>query len=388
MSKFLKIMIVLLTIAAVAAPVMAEDRLGLSGQMRVRGWHIDNENDLGDNTNSFFDQRLRIGGKFSIADGVSVTFRTDITESTWGTTGGGNGFGSGRSGYDGSNQWDRAHLDIAFDSFSLRAGQQYVEFGAGATISSQDNGFKVVSGPVTAFFLLDDNNGSTTTTSDDYLYGANYGYKADGYKANLFVASQKGDGEEVYLIGADTTFNLDAVKIVAELDFFTGDASDTVDAFGTQLMVDASMAASETMTFGGQLFYALGDEDDMQYVVLGNDFGGWDPLFDVGTGLDNEKIGAGRPYDVFDDNAGVIAGRLYTSVKASDAATFGASVLYAVPEEDANVPDVDSALGLAAGLSYKLMANTKLDVQVEYIDVDAPGAESVMQGGFGLFVNF
>ena len=100
MSKFLKIMIVLLTIAAVAAPVMAEDRLSLNGEMRVRGWYID---DGGDSTDSFMDQRLRIGGKLSVAEGVSITFRFDETEATWGN--GGSEFGAGRMPQDGM-QWD------------------------------------------------------------------------------------------------------------------------------------------------------------------------------------------------------------------------------------------------------------------------------------------
>ena len=378
MSKFLKSMIVLLAIVAMATPVMAEDMLSLGGQMRVRGWHID---DGSVNTDSRFDQRLRIGGKFSIADGVSVTFRTDTTEATWGANA---GFGSGRLAGSNGTQWDRAHMDIVFDGFSLRAGQQYVGFGQSGAFNAQDNGFKVVAGPVTAFFMVDN---SSATESDDYFYGVNFAQKNDNYKANIFVAGQKASAVDVYLFGADLAYNLDAVKLVAELNFFTGDASATADAFGTQLFVDASMAASEAMTVGGQLYYALGDTDDVQYVVLGNDFGGWDPLFALGTGLDNEQIGAGRPFDLFGANSGVIAGRLYTSVKASDAATFGASITYATPEEDANVA-ADSALALAAGMKYALMANTSLGVQVEYIDVDEAGADEVLQAGFGLFVNF
>lgn len=381
MSKFLKSMIVLLAIVAMATPVLAEDMLSLGGQMRVRGWHIDAG---GDNTDSRFDQRLRIGGKISVADGVSVTFRTDTTEATWGAN---SGFGSGRLAGSNGTQWDRAHLDINLGGFSVRAGQQYVGFGQSGAFNAQDNGLKVVAGPVTAFFMVDDNNGSSVTTSDDYFYGANFAQKSDSFKANFFVVGQKDDAEEVYLIGADAAFNFDAVKLVTELNIFTGDASATADAFGTQLFVDVSMAASEAMTFGGQLYYALGDDTDVQYVVLGNDFGGWDPLFAHGTGLDNEQIGEGRPFGFFGSNAGVIAARVYADAKVSDAVKIGGSLSYLEPEEDANVT-ADSAFTLAVGMKYAVMSNTSLGVQVEYVDVDDAGVEEEISAGVGLFVNF
>jgi hypothetical protein len=381
MSRFLKTMIVLLAIVAMAAPAFAADNLSLSGEMRVRGWYVDNNTDP--NTNSRFDQRLRIGGKFSVAEGVSVTFRTDVTESVWGTTGSGNGFGSGRSGYDGSNQWDRAHLDLNFGGFALRAGQQYLNFGVSG-FDAQDNGFKIVSGPVTAFFMLNDNNGSTLNESDDYYYGVQFAM--DSFAG--FLASQKGDAEEVYVLGGTYKASYDALSVYFEAEYFTGDASATVDAMGAQMVADVSFAASEAMTVGGQVMYAMGaDGGEAQYVILGNDFGGWDPLFDVGTSLSNEQIGAGRAFDVFGGGAGLMALRVYTSVKASDALKIGASLAYAEPEEDANTA-ADSLLGLAFGVSYKLMANTNLDMQVEYIDVDEAGVDAAIQGGVGLFVNF
>ena len=393
MSRFLKIMIVLLAIVAMATPVMAEDMLSLGGQMRVRGWYVDNGADA---TQTWADQRLRIGGKFSVADGVSVTFRLDATEKTWGD--GGNTYGAGRLPQDGM-QWDRAHMDLAFDGFSLRAGQQYVGFSQSGAFNAQDAGLTLKTKgavPVTAFFMLADANG---TNADGFYYGANVGFGADAFKGNAFVVGQNkvsNSGEDVYLIGADATFSMDAIKLVAELDIFTGDATATTDAFGTQLFVDASMAAGETMTFGGQLYYALGDDTDTQFYVLGNDFGGWDPLFAHGTGLDNEQIHPGksyivgndaRPFNFFGSNAGVIAGRIYADAKVSDAVKVGGSLSYLEPEEDANVT-ADSAITLAVGMKYAVMSNTSLGVLVEYIDVDDSGVDEVLAAGVGLFVNF
>jgi hypothetical protein len=404
-------MIVLLTIVAVATPVMAEDRLSLAGQMRVRGWHID---DGGDTTESFADQRLRIGGKLSVAEGVTVIFRTDLTEKSWGD--GGNTFGAGRLPQDGM-QVDRAHLDLAAGNLHFRAGQQYIAFG-NSGFDAQDAGLTLnVMGPipVTAFWMLADDNdvaGSAAgfainqstgaiepvaavdanTKSDAFYYGARVAHKGGSYASQLFVAGQQdvnnGD-ESVQVVGLTLDLDLAPVKLYGEAEFFTGDADANVDAVGTQVMLDASMAATEIVTVGGQIFYAMGTDkaDEQQYVVLGNDFGGWDPLFALGTGLNNEQIGAGRPYDLFGGSNGVMAGRLYTSIKATDAATVGLSVAYAEPDED--IAGLDSAMALAAGLNYTVMANTKLGLQLEYIDIDDDAdTDEIFNAGVGLFVNF
>jgi len=398
---------------------MAEDRLSLGGQMRVRSWHKDFDQK---HTNTYVDQRLRIGGKLSVAEGVSVTFRTDVTEQKWGN--GGSEYGSGRMPQNGQ-QWDRAHLDLTMGNSHFRAGQQYVGFGLAQTINSQDAGFRYdYKGDIafSTFLLLDDQNG---TSADSFLYGANIGHKGDNYKANLFFGLQNNshpgivdfdkkafaddDGEQVYMIGVDTVYNMDAFTIKGEFNYFTGDASQDTDAFGTQFFLDVAMAASESFTVGGQFYYAAGDDKDRQYTYLGNDFYGYDPLFDVaGTSLSDEQIMAGRPFDLGTSliglgvgvtkdgkslpgtaNTGVVGGRLYVGFKASDALNLGASAAYMTPEEDKNFKGFDSASFYAAGATYALMANTSIHAQVEYVDVDTKSKiDSAFLTGVGLFVNF
>ena len=419
MSRFLKTAIVLLAIAAMAAPAFAADNLTLGGQMRVRGWYVgDGTNDGVDSTSTWADQRLRIGGKFSVADGVSITFRTDVTESNWGS---GNKYGSGRIGVQ---QWDRAHIDLDFGNVTLRAGQQFVWFLETGAFNTQSNGLVVkTKGPVavTVFGFLQDDNGATTggyavdndkfvgnttipnpnygtiqytapspNNADGFNYGVNVGFGADAFKANVLVAAQNkvlNSDEDVYLIGGEAIFNLDMVKITTELDFFTGDAAAAADAFGTQFYADAAFSASEAVTVGGQLFYALGDTTDTQYDFLGNDFGGYDPLDALGTGLDNEQIGTGRPFTFFGNNSGVIAGRVYALAKLSDALNVGASLAYLEPEEDANTT-TDSALVVATGLKYAFLTNTSVGVQLQYVDKDDAALDAFFAGGVGLFVNF
>ena len=133
--KLIKALVVMLVVVGMILPAVAvaEDRLSLSGEMRVRGWHTDydlDDVDDSDSTQTWADQRLRIAGKLAVAEGVSITFRTDITESNWGS---GNANGSGRTtvetstgGYSDfqSQHWDRAHIDFVKGDFHVRAGKQ------------------------------------------------------------------------------------------------------------------------------------------------------------------------------------------------------------------------------------------------------------------------
>jgi len=419
--KMLKVLLAVLVMVAMVTPVIAEDRLSLNGEMRVRGWHTDrgfdnftdsdgNRVQDPDNTQTWGDQRLRIGGKIAVAEGVSITFRTDITESNWGTTGGGNGFGSGRSGAN--QQWDRAHIDLTSGSFHIRAGQYYQAYGKTYALDSQDNGLSVDyvigDGSINAFFMVADDNGSKDD-SDAFLAGAKYSGKFDTIALNVFAGNQTdGSEESVTLVGVDVTIPLDALKIVAEVDFFDGDSKTAnVDAYGTQAMVDASFALSDAFTLGGAVYYGAGDDEDVQYTGIGNGFGGWDPVMDIGTSLSNEQISYGSPFNVasvdgyegagFDlTSAGSVGGRLYTNFMASDDFTLGASLGYFVSEED-RIADLE-VMTFAGGFVYKLMENTSLQLQVQYVDGTANQTDfSAVNGdvdfdsfsaGSGLFVKF
>jgi len=413
--KLLKVLVAALLLAAMVAPAIAEDRLSLSGEMRTRAFHTDY--DIDDvpsfGTQTWANQRLRIAGKIAVAEGVSVTFRTDITEGTnWGDSSTffsgpnnperSNGFGHARSGSQ--QQWDRAHLDLDFEMFSLRAGQQY--FGTGGTwaIDTQDSGltfrFKTAL-PINLFFIVDKDNGSLNI-QDNFLYGGDVQYKGESASAKLILAGYHGDdggdsdtgqNEDVYMVGVQGSGNFGPVKLFGEFDYFDGDAqSKNVDAFGTQLFVDGSIAAGDAMTFGAQGFYALGDGNDQQYVRLGNGFNGWDPIMDVGTSLSNEEIPLGNPMDFTGESAGVVGGRLYGNFKATDKLSFGASVAYLTVEEDKNV-DIDE-YALAGGMVWKLLPNTSFQLQLQYEDGKVNDTSegdvdfTAFRAGTGLFVNF
>ncbi len=391
MSRILKVMIVLLAIAAMVTPVMAEDRLSLNGQMRVRGFYIDDDTD---STQSLVDQRLRTGGKYSIAEGVSVTFRFDVTEATWGS--GTDAYGLRRSD-NSSMQWDRAHLDLDFGSFKLRAGQIWAGAGVTNVVDAESNGIQVIAGPVKAFVMLTDDQGSTKA-ADDYLWAVTYGQKIDTVKFDVVLGGQVGNGgEEVYLVSADVVANLDALTLTGELDYFTGDASSTQDAMGTQLYIAADFAATETVTVGGKAFYALAaDTDEAQYTVLGNNFSDWKPLTAILNGNGDIAGERGqkysRPFSAFEstNGAGVIGINANAKVKATEALSVAGSVSYLMPEDD-DMTTTDSAIQIVLASSYEMLKNAYLNATVQYTsydETDNTKSDNQFLAGVGLFVNF
>ena len=433
--KLLKVLVAVLVMAVMVAPAFAEDRLSLSGEMRTRGFHTDYEDN--NYTTTWADQRLRIAGTIAVAEGVSVTFRTDITEGTnWGdsssfnsTTGNperSNGNGSGRSGSQ--QQWDRAHLDVTKGMFHLRAGQFYYGTGGTFAVDTQDNGLLVdvkAGVPVTGYFIVDNNNNvpaqapyiidqatgnvianpaagaAQTNNVDAFLWGLTATPKIGDVTPKFFYAGfDNGREENVSLFGASAAMNLSAVKLFGELDYFTGDFNKqaNIDAMGTQLFLDASMAATDAFTVGGQFFYALGDNNDKQITGLGNGFNGWDPLYDVGTSLSNENISIWSPnrstigtatMDFSGQNQGVVGGRLYASFMLNDAITFGASGAYLTVEDDHSSDDTLTAF--AAGMVYKFAENASFQLQLQESTYDYDAAnnkEDIFQAATGLFVTF
>jgi hypothetical protein len=337
--------------------------------------------------------------------------------------------------------------------FHLRAGQQWVGTGGTFAVDTQDNGLsldiKTSFAPINAFVMVD-NDYNSTRDSDAYVSALSISPKGDNWKAKLFVGNANGAGtqsgavakskavadyltlnglaldgqqENVYVVGVSGSTKLGAVKLFGEFDYFTGDAFDvvdattgskvdTADAMGTQLFLDASLAATDALTVGAQLFYALGDDEDIQYTRIGNGFNGWDPVFDVGTSLSNEQIGFGSAFNIAQNSsanasgksftvasAGVVGGRLYTSFKASEALTLGGSAGYFTEEEDA-VAEV-SVMALAGGLVYQILPNATFQLQAQYSDGTASftnpftGVKEIddvdfdsIQVGTGLFVTF
>ncbi|BDD85866.1 hypothetical protein [Desulfofustis limnaeus] len=407
MKKMMKALVAVPVLVGLAAvPAIAEERLSLSGEMRVRGWVVDQEtNDVDD---AFADQRLRIMGKIKAAENVNVVFRTDVTEANWGQY---DGFGSGRLVHDNSSmQWDRAYIDLTQGIFNLQAGLVYAAFSPTSAVNVQDNGIVVnVKGavPVKAFVILDDDGSAAATETtpavaatdadDAWMYGVSVAPSfGENVKTEFFAAGYNGGDtfvdRDVYAFGAFASAGLGMATILGEVNFFTGDHNDTTDATGIQGWLAANLAVTDTITIQPALWYAqAADDNEQQYVVLGNgatgDFDGFDPVWDVGTKLDNEKIALGRPFDWTGAGAGVMGATLKAFAKLSDALNVGASLGYLTVEDD-DIVDAD-AIAVAAGATYEVMANTSLQAQVQWLSAEIEGEDADnFQAGLGLFVTF
>ncbi len=407
MKKMMKALVAVPVLVGLAAvPAIAEERLSLSGEMRVRGWVVDE--DTSGRDDAYADQRMRIMGKIKAAENVNVVFRMDATEAVWGRY---DGFGSGRIPADGNSmQWDRAYIDLTQGMFNIQAGLVYAAFSPTSAVNAQDNGIVInVKGavPVKAFFMLDDDGTvvATATTpavaaqdaDDALLYGVSVSPSfGENVKTEFFAAGYTGGDtfvdRDVYAFGAFASAGLGMATILGEVNFFTGDHDATTDATGIQGWLAANLAVTDTVTIQPALWYAqAADDNEFQYVNLGNgatgDFDGFDPVWDVGTKLDNEQIALGRPFDWTGAGAGVMGATLKAFAKLSDALNVGASVGYLTVEDD-DIVDAD-AIAVAAGASYEVMANTSLQAQVQYLSAEIEGEDADdFQAGVGLFVTF
>lgn len=82
MKKLMTIFLAAALVFAVAGQASAA-ALETSGEIRARGWFLDNY--LQDkHSTEFWDQRLRVNGVWNVAENVKVQFRADILEGFWG----------------------------------------------------------------------------------------------------------------------------------------------------------------------------------------------------------------------------------------------------------------------------------------------------------------
>jgi hypothetical protein len=382
MSKFLKVLIVMLTIAAFAAPVMAADNFSVSGNMLVYGTYTDADAANGA-TNTWGYQKLRVYGIFKANDMVNVQFRSDFVEGNWGADA-----GHGRLSQIG-NQMDRAFLEVNLDAVKLRAGTQYVAFGKSGSFIFQDTAITAYTKgdmPITVTYSHLDDASRTATSLNRDIFGANIKLNA----FNVFGGIDADNDKSVYMLGATYQAKYDNINVVAEADFFAGEMSSTVDAQGLTGFVDASMAVSDTLTAGGAVYYAGGNNDanKTQVTKLGNSFGTWDPLT-RGPFADENYLVVSRPYELLGE-AGLIAIQAYADVKISDKLSAGGSLAYGMPAED-NATTTDSFIFTSVHATYALAANCDFYNGVQLVSVDdtvATSGETLLSFMTGLNVSF
>ncbi len=385
MSRLVKVVIALLAIAAIATPVMAEDRLSLAGQMRVRGFFLNSDNGTTDQSSAWNDQRLRLQGKIAVAEGVSVVFRTDATEAVW---------GSSAANVQNTNRmsalhFDKAYLQLVKNGYTLLAGQQYYKLGlTGMLADTIGAGFTIKKGPVTLVHLkvsdLD------TQTSDASVTGAQFNFGNDDFSGSGTAVYNQGTGSDVDLValGVVLKASFGAVAVKGEVDFLSGENAAGNDEKGLQLYVDVSSAISDTVTVGGLILWAQSqDGTDDQVTRSGGVFADWRPLaygyesVEFSVELDPFELGGAGT------NSGIRAISGYADVKVSDDLGLKFAAAYAQSDDD-DVLDIDG-FTLNASLKYAVMANTSLTAHAQYQGIETAGVDTdTVQIISGLAVKF
>lgn len=395
MSKFLKVLMVVALAAAMVAPAVAEDRLSLAGAMEVRGFFTNVDNGTTDTSDAWNDQRFRVGGKIAVAEGVSVNFRFDATESPE------NSSGRAAWGSDDTNkQYTQRRADVQFDKaylqldnlggYTLQAGELYYGgAGIGTLGDVLGAGVVVKRGTASVFFIKQGEDHSSATQNDAHLIGAQYGFKTDTMSITPMVAYNDESAKDANLLGLglNAAAKLGAINIKGDLNVFSGEKTAAVDYTGTQLYLDASTALSDTVTVGGIFLYATGETTDDQVTRMkGTGFGGFSPQT-YGYHTTDYSIDV----DVFDPaakNAGVIGFSGYADVKMSADLAAKFAAYYWQVEED-TVVDADGFI-LNASAKYALAKNTSLTGGVNYSSTSVTGFSDVdvIQAITGLYVKF
>jgi len=381
----------------VADMALAEDRLSLSGQVRVRAWDKENYSDFSDTTDdeeSYWDQRFRMQAIVSPADGVKGVLRFDFTETQWGT---GGLIGDGARPTAGTNdqfQVDRAYIDVTKGIVNVTAGQQYMGLGNNFAYDGNNTGLQfTINAPVTVRLgYSKENEGGALTDSEDLgtedtdHYFVNVGYKSDVFSIDGFYAMQKDDSPaavEPTLMGVLGRFGIGPVNVIAELDAFGGDNADGVDYTGIQFVADASMAMSDALTLGVNLIYSDGtDADEIKLTRFPGAFFASMYYSDFGPfATDIAPLGSG---DVFDPGAteagrasgsGAMGGGAYVKFAPIDVLNLYGQLAYLTADEDIT-GQYDDGFIFNFGAEYLLTQNTTVAAAYNYTDIDFIGRDA------------
>ena len=390
-----KIILVLLAIMLLAPMVQAEERLSLSGQMRVWAVRLDNykvdsnngidgvfNSDI-DNDQSFFTQRFRLQPKITVAEGVYAHLRFDFAENEWG-----NDDWVNQARYVGDNelQVDRAYLEVNKEKYFIKAGQHLQAFGN--YIAVDTNGTGLTAGlkfnpvTVTAVYTKEDENGSNIDNDgfgDLDIYGLGVDFAKDKFSGGLFYAtainSQFNDAEDTKsVIGLHGKANMGKVDLTAELNYFMGDNGQSGaaerDYVGTQLYLDAKMNMEKGMV-GAAILYAMGtDKADETQISFLTDWGDFVPfsfgILDYGDAWCPVENGLGVSSFDMGGNAGVMAITVYGEGKVANMVILRGQLAYAAPEED-KATALDSIILINAGAEYEFATGTSLLASANYI---------------------
>jgi hypothetical protein len=369
---FIASMIAMFTVSA----VYAEDRVSLEGNLAVRGWDVQ---DFDDVDSSWWEQRLRIGGKITIADNISAHFRMDIGEGVWGLD-----YSPGsvaRPGYaeydlllDSKIHIDRAYLQIDKGKWALTAGQQYMALGIAQVFDANATGMVLALdyNPVTVALVyakLDERNCVCDNEHFDDLdaYAINIAYAGNGFSTNVFYAKAN-DGTDLdfypWALGFNGSTKLGIVDLTGELAFLGGDvatgADTRVDFSGTQLYLVAEAPITDRVNVGAEFMYADGANDDEIQLTTLADWNTFSPMSN-NTPMSTEfsALPSRDSFDPFGVSGGVVAGTIFADLTVNELITAGCKIGYFEPESNNKLEGAD-LLAYNMWIKYQLAPNTYL----------------------------
>jgi hypothetical protein len=379
----------------IAEAAIADERLSLSGSMRVRGWIKDDFDFDGnsDDDERFWDQRFRVGATIQAAEGVSGHLRFDFAEDFWGS----DNWGGSRFDESSELQVDRAYLQIDKEMFTFRAGQQYLGLGQSIVYDNNGTGLMLqlkLPVLVTLGFTKEDEGGSKVdqaATDDVDHYFAQVSWASDMFGVDAYYAKQT-DGKptdvEPHAFGAVVKANLGMFNVLVEGTIFGGDDAAGTDFIGTQFWGEVSANVTEQLKVGVDLIYAKGTDDPNEdQLTFLTDFGSF-VLEDRGPfQTDISSLGADTVFDVGSvgaalggtDHQGSLGAGIFADFAVMDGLMLQGQYMYLKAQEDniAIGQIVDSISLFNIGAEYEIAPKATVAAQYHYLDPDLDGAAGV-----------
>jgi len=391
MKKFLITLLAIMFVAGLFTVAAAEDKLSISGTMRVRALDAENDGDFNDSNPldevAYYDQRLRLSGAFKANDAVSAHFRFDFDEDSWGS----DNWGGSRYSEASEFQVDRAYMQIVQDLYTLKAGQLF--FSTGPRYIVYDNNTTGITATIKTPVIIDlhyskiDENGGLTDdetlgTEDTDAYVVQGTFKADTFSVGAFYALMKDQSDadnSPEAFGVFGTLGLGPIALTAELDVFGGDQSATVEYVGTQFWLNAEWKM-DALIVGGDIIYAAAQDATGEVQISGlNNWGAFQPSTYgpfVEDFMAGPHLGGAEDHNFTGDGAGNVGVTIYAKFNPMDKVTLWGQLCYFTPEDD-DITTVDDMTIVNLSAQYEFVDNATIAAMysTSLLSVDStPGA--------------
>lgn len=371
MKKFMATMVGAALVFAAAGQASAAV-LETNGEYRGRFWYLDNYSQVKADQESqdFWDQRLRVKMAWKVSETVSVIARADVLEFTWDTV-------SNEAATDKEIDFDWGYADIGFGGpTKLQVGKMDVTWGLGV-YAKADNRYRAriatKLGEIPMAFAYDKMNeqhfdvGVEHDDWDGYSLGAVI--PMGGWKFGVLGVYSDNGPADTNLMGIDLTADgmIGPAKFLFEGAYGVGEVGDK-DQEGLMGYVGAFMPIGP-LSVGFEGGYAQGDDPksgDIEnalshdyngpfssFILFNNfDLDGWNSVYSGGAdrGLNN-----------------ALAAKASATFAFSNQLSLMGAVVWAQADEKGARKDDDMGIEFDALLKYAMTENVTLQTGVGYL---------------------